>query len=238
MKFTDLLDFILPQRCLGCGEEKGYLCSICREDLEFIEVQCCPFCRKKNGGGDFCNKKCAKNFSFNQLLVCLQYAKRSLISKMIVQFKYRFSEELAQILGKIMKHQLANFSHLLRSGSDGRILLVPVPLSTERLKYRGFNQALLLAEYLAKNFSGMELCDCLSRRDGAERQAGKTRDERLKNLENRFFYKEKFCGILEDCKVILVDDIATTCTTLGECAKVLKANGAEHICGLVLARGK
>lgn len=237
MKFSDLLDFIFPQKCLGCGEENGYLCPVCKEELEFIREQCCPICRKKNGDGKFCLRKCADSFAFNQLLVCLQYSKKNLISKLVVQFKYRFSQELSVILGKIMKHQLANFSQSLRSVGEN-ILVVPVPLSPERLRYRGFNQSWLLAKYLVENFSGMELCDCLGRKDGAERQAGKTRRERLKNFEGDFFYKEKFGAVLEDNNVILVDDIATTCTTLNECAKVLKASGADQICGLVLARGK
>lgn len=236
MEFANLLNFIFPRKCLVCGKEEGYLCSICREKLEFIKVQCCPNCRRKNVDGKFCGKKCGENFSFDQLLVCLQYSKMNIISKMIVQFKYRFSEDLAQILGMIAKHQLANFSQSLRS-TRGNILVVPVPLSKKRLSYRGFNQALLLAEYLVKNFNGMELHDCLGRKEGAQQQAGKLRTERLNNLRNKFFYKEEFGTILDD-NVILVDDIATTGTTLNECTKVLKAHGAGRVCGLVLARGK
>ncbi|MBI5754376.1 ComF family protein [Candidatus Peregrinibacteria bacterium] len=244
MKFADLLDFIFPKKCLGCGEEDGYLCPLCKEELRLLKMQCCPSCRTKNSDGKFCGKKptgdaspCVENFSFDQLLVCLEYSKMHLISKMIVQFKYRFSQDLALVLGKIMKHQLAIFSQSLKIGGEN-LLLVPVPLSEKRLKYRGFNQALVLAEYLVENFSGMQLFDCLGRKDGAQQQAGKLRSERLKNLQDKIFYKNEFGEILKNKNVILVDDIATTGTTLNECAKILKANGAAKVCGLVLARGK
>ncbi|MCX6734478.1 MAG: phosphoribosyltransferase family protein [Candidatus Peregrinibacteria bacterium] len=135
-----------------------------------------------------------------------------------------------------MKHQLAEFSHEFRN-EDG-VFLIPVPLSPGRLKFRGFNQSILLAKYLEKNFSGMKVYDCMKREDGSEQQAGKLRNERLKNLENKIAMKEDSGENLRAKNVILIDDIATTGTTLNECAKVLKLAGADHVCGLVLARGK
>lgn len=237
MKFSDALDYFFPRKCLGCGREEGYLCSFCREELLLIKMQYCPNCRRPQRDGSFCSSRCAKNFNFDQLIVCLEYSKSNLISKMVVQFKYRFSEEMVEILGKIMKHQMAIFSHNFRD-LEKNILLVPVPLSEERLKFRGFNQSLLLAKYLAKNFSGMEVSDCMSRDGGSEQQAGRSRSERLKNLENKIFIKDGQKRLLERKNVIVIDDIATTGTTLNECARVLKLGGVSHVCGLVLARGK
>lgn len=236
MRLNAILDFVFPRKCLGCDREEGYLCSLCRDKIQFLEFQCCPKCRRKQSDGNFCSKKCGENFNFDQLIVCLEYSKSNLISKMVVQFKYRFSEELVEVLGKIMKHQLAEFSHEFRN-EDG-VFLIPVPLSPGRLKFRGFNQSILLAKYLEKNFSGMKVYDCMKREDGSEQQAGKLRNERLKNLENKIAMKEDSGENLRAKNVILIDDIATTGTTLNECAKVLKLAGADHVCGLVLARGK
>ena len=237
MKLSDVLDYIFPRKCLGCGREEGYLCSFCREKIQLLKTQCCPNCRKHQSEGRFCNQRCAENFNFDQLIVCLEYSKSNLISKMVVQFKYRFSEDLVEILGKIMKHQLAVFSHNFRS-EEGNILLIPVPLSAGRMRFRGFNQSLLLAKYLVKNFNGMQVSDCMQREDGSEQQAGKARNARLKNLENKIFMNKGQEKFLAGKSVIVIDDIATTGTTLNECARVLKLAGASHVCGLVLARGK
>lgn len=236
MRLNYILDFVFPRKCLGCEREEGYLCSLCRGKIQLLEFQCCPNCRRKQSDGKFCSKKCVENFNFDQLIVCLEYSKSNLISKMVVQFKYRFSEELSEILGKIMKHKLAQFSHEFRN--DNGLFLIPVPLSPSRLKFRGFNQSLLLSKYLERNFGGMKVYDCMKREDGSEQQAGKLRNERLQNLENKISVESGWAKELHGKKVILIDDIATTGTTLNECAKVLKLAGADHVCGLVLARGK
>lgn len=237
MVLNEILDYIFPRKCLGCGKEDGYLCESCRGEIQMIRTQCCPRCRRAQIEGIFCNKRCAENFNFDQLIVCLEYSKSNLISKMVVQFKYRFSEDLVEILGKIMKHALAGFSHNFKNNEDG-VLLIPVPLSDGRMKFRGFNQSLLLAQYLAKSFSGMKVYDCMAREDGSEQQAGRARRERLKNLENKISVKNDWAEKLKSKNVILIDDIATTGTTLNECAKVLKLAGVDQVCGLVLARGK
>ena len=237
MILSDVLDYLFPRKCLGCGEEDGYLCRSCSGEIQMLRIQCCPRCRRPQNGGKFCNKRCAENFNFDQLIVCLEYSKSNLISKMVVQFKYRFSEDLVEILGKIMKHGLAAFSHNFRNSEDG-VLLIPVPLSEERMKFRGFNQSLLLAQYLAKSFNEMKVYDCMVRQDGSEQQAGRTRSERLKNLENRISIKKDWAEKLQGKNVILIDDIATTGTTLNECARALKTAGVNKVCGLVLARGK
>ena len=237
MKLSDVLDYLFPRKCLGCDREEGYLCSLCREKIQLLKRQCCPNCRRAQAEGKFCSKRCAENYIFDQLIVCLEYSKSNLISKMVVQFKYRFSEELVEILGKIMKHQLAGFSHNFRDGEEN-LLVIPVPLSEDRMRFRGFNQSLLLAKYLAKNFDRMQVYDCLKRENGGEQQAGRARKERLKNIENKISLKDEKNKLLKGKSVIVIDDIATTGTTLNECARILKIGGANQVCGLVLARGK
>lgn len=237
MKFNYFLDYLFPRKCFGCGTEDSYLCSSCSSEIKLLKRQCCPRCRRYEEEGKPCSKRCAEEFIFDELLVCLEYAKSNLISKMVVQFKYKFSEDLVGILGKIMKHQLAGFSHKFRN-SSGNIIFIPVPLSERRLKFRGFNQSLLLAKYLKDSFNDTEIYDCMNREDGSEQQAGRARNQRLKNLENKIFVKENWNERLRNKNVVLIDDIATTGTTLNECARALKTAGVNKVCGLVLARGK
>lgn len=238
MNYT-VLDWFFPRKCLKCASFGSYFCEECFAEIKILEKQSCPNCRKKNIDGCFCNVGCGKGFNFDQLLACLKYEQGGVIGKLVKQLKYRFSEELVRVLGGILKFKLAEFSHNLRL--IGNVLIVPVPLSRERLNYRGFNQALLLAEYLAKKISGMPVYDCLLRKSGGLQQAKSGKNDRLKNLRNTIFCRMEDendnVRLLKDKIVVLVDDVATTGATLNECARALKLAGVKYVCGLVLARG-
>lgn len=235
MNINTILDLFFPRYCLDCGTPGSYLCTECFKKISIAKSQCCPNCRIKNNFGNFCNKKCAEGFYFDQLITCLSYEKTGLIKKLIVQFKYKFSEELAGVLAKVMTHQFAYFSHCFREN----IVIVPVPINKKRLNYRGFNQSFLLAKYIEKNSGGrIEVLDCLMRKPDSLQQAKLSRDDRLTNLKDAIFCKNSHENSLRNKTVILIDDIATTCSTLNACAKVLKEAGAKYVCGLVLARGK
>lgn len=237
-----VLDWFFPRKCLQCESFGSYFCEECFAGIKLLERQSCPNCRKQNIDGCFCDDKCGSGFYFDQLLTCLKYERGGVIGKLVKQLKYRFSEELVGVLGRILKFKLAEFSHNLRL--IGNVLIVPVPLSRERLNYRGFNQALLLAKYLAKKISGMQVYDCLLRKSGNLQQAKSDKNERLANLQNTIFCKMESEGnrlppdaVLKNKIVILVDDVATTGATLNECARALKLAGVKYVCGLVLARG-
>lgn len=238
MKIDFSLNFILnllfPKLCVGCKFPGDYLCGNCLKELSILKIQSCPNCRRKNFEGEFCNEKCAKGFSFDQLLICMNYGNDSLLKKLIVQFKYKFSEELIEVLGKIIKHQFAYFSHKFCEGA----LAVPIPLHKKRMNYRGFNQAGLLAEYLTRCFCNLEFYDCLQRENFYKAQAKLGRSSRLQNVKGTISLKKEFKNnFIRGKTVILVDDVATTCSTLNECSRVLKNAGAKYVCGLVLARG-
>ncbi len=243
MKLMDfLLDLLFPKHCLNC-DKTGYLvCDKCLKTIDFIKKQRCPNCKRVTLDGNFCSEKCSQNFYFNQLIVCLKYDKNSLIRKIILTFKHKFSEELKTILGEILKTQLIYFSQYCNFFKDA--VFVPVPLYKKRLKYRGFNQAELISEYLvdalkksSDYFKNIEMCDCLLRVKQTKIQSKSVREERLKNPIDSFVLKENFYELLKDKVVILIDDVATTCSTLNECGKVLKKSGASFVCALVVARG-
>ncbi|MDP6226402.1 MAG: phosphoribosyltransferase family protein, partial [Dehalococcoidia bacterium] len=112
-------------------------------------------------------------------------------------------------------------------------VLVPVPLHPNRLRNRGYNQSALLARELAK-LSGLALDQgLLARVTNAPPQAGTaSRRRRRANVEGGF----RCTGEAGGKAVVLVDDVATTGSTLSACAAALKAAGAASVWGLVLAR--
>ena len=106
--------------------------------------------------------------------------------------------------------------------------IVPVPLSGNRLKQRGYNQSEVLAEAVSERFALPVRTDLLTRVRETEKQSLMTREQRLKNLKGAFSASKDCRGL----SIVLVDDIKTTGSTLSECAKELKKRGAVRVYAL------
>lgn len=112
-------------------------------------------------------------------------------------------------------------------------LVLPLPLSHERLRQRGFNQALELARHLAP---GKTRADVLQRLRDTPAQSALPREARLRNVRGAFGVAEDRAREVADRHVLLVDDVMTSGATLFGAAQALRAAGAARITGLVLAR--
>lgn len=111
-------------------------------------------------------------------------------------------------------------------------IVVPVPLHGRRLAERGFNQAEVIAQHFA-TLSGLPVSRDLTRKRYTKPQAQLDPEARRKNLSGAFMWKgERVRG-----RVLLIDDVCTTGSTLAECARVLKEAGAKEISAICLARG-
>ena len=109
-------------------------------------------------------------------------------------------------------------------------ILVPVPLHPRRMRRRGYNQATLIADALARR-SGLGMADCLRRAGSAATQVGRGRRERRLGPAGSIELRAAAPG-----RVVLVDDVATTGATLAGCAAVLRAAGSIEVAALVFAR--
>ena len=132
-----------------------------------------------------------------------------------------------------------SFANLLRAAPwvepalDEADLLLPMPLSAARLKERGYNQALLLARQLEP---GKTRADVLLRIQETPAQHTLKRAERLTALDHAFAVEPLLAAVLKGQRVVLVDDVMTTGASLFTAARALKAAGASHVTGLVIAR--
>lgn len=149
-----------------------------------------------------------------------------LIEDAIYHLKYRNLRALAPELAEILYRYLQ--THPLPGDS-----LVPVPLHPRRLRSRGYNQALLLASELGK-LSGMEVDDGLLKRikDTPPQAEATGLEQRRLNVADSFDCRGDVAG----AKIILIDDVATTGSTLSACAEALKQAGASSVWGLTLTR--
>jgi ComF family protein len=132
-----------------------------------------------------------------------------------------------------------SFATLLRAAPwveaalDEAHWLVPLPLSASRIKERGYNQALLLARQLEPDKTRANV---LLRIQDTPAQHTLKRQQRLTALEHAFVVEPLLAPTLRDKRLVLVDDVMTTGASLFTAAKVLKAAGASHVTGLVIAR--
>lgn len=117
-------------------------------------------------------------------------------------------------------------------------LILPVPLSKERLQTRGFNQAWELAHALASQSANTAKADStlLLRVKNTRPQTELLRQERLANVKGAFVVDPLRAQALKGKRVILVDDVMTSGASLYTAAQALRAAGATHITGLILAR--
>jgi ComF family protein len=115
-----------------------------------------------------------------------------------------------------------------------KLIISFVPLHFRRKAMRGYNQSEILARLIGQK-TGLKVLDLLKKAKSTTRQAELSGTKRRKNLENAFRVKK---GIdIKNKKIIIVDDVMTTGSTLEECARVLKTAGAKEVWGLVIARG-
>lgn len=120
-------------------------------------------------------------------------------------------------------------------------LVTPVPLHPRRYRWRGFNQAANFAKSLSQVTHWPYHPDLLKRSKHTKPQSLLKGDERRQNLLGAFEFNNNTSppsnnSLLKNYPILLVDDVWTTGTTLKECAKVLKRNGAEKVWALTLAR--
>lgn len=230
-----ILDTLFPVSCLSCGQPDAWLCDSCVARIPPRLEQVCPLCEKKiTPSGQTCFS-CQRKSPLSGLLVAAPY-KSGILAQAVHYYKYRFIEDLQYPLGEILIKAYLNSKLSLPD------LIIPIPLHKRRLRSRGFNQSELLADFLGQNLApGFEIpvisSFLIRNRYTHPQMKIKDYSKRKKNLENAFSpNREAPRNMLKNKNILLVDDIATTGSTLFECAKVLKKSGAKEVFGIVVAR--
>jgi ComF family protein len=146
----------------------------------------------------------------------------------IARFKFQADPSLARALAHLMRH-----APWVEPALDAAHLVVPMPLTAARLRERGYNQALELAKHLAPNKTHTHT---LQRSGDSAHQVGASREERLDHVRDAFWIAPDRVLAVRGQRIVLVDDVMTTGASLYEAARALRAAGAAHITGMVLAR--
>jgi competence protein ComFC len=162
----------------------------------------------------------------------------SIVKEAILQIKYAGNQKIAQLFAQCLYHELlAEMEDLVLFSGFTNPIIIPMPLSKERLKARGYNQLSLILEEMKAFDTGRVFTytrGLLTKPvDTPQQTAMKTREERMKNLRKCF--SVPYPSLIEDRNIILVDDVTTTGTTLAQARRALLGAGARKVFCIALA---
>ena len=227
----NILNITLPYRCLKCGkilEQEGYLCDKCASEISFITSPYCQRCGQPlNDKVKFCAGCAGGKHRFYRL------ARSAMIyddsdKNLILGFKFFDHTENANLLAAMLK---VAGKDIFDAGVD---LLIPVPLHYTRLIKRRYNQSALLATKLGEMSKISVDYFSLIRHRKTRPQVEFSGKARISNVKNAFSVKNP--QQIKGKRIVLIDDVMTTGSTLKECSSALKKAGAKSVDILTVAR--
>ena len=231
------LNLLFPSPCASCqvplwDDHVPFFCQTCWARLVPISGPCCPHCGSpfaspvalQHSPTHECGPCRTRPPAFTQAWSLFPY--QSPLKEAITLFKYRGKRSLTKPLLQAMVPTLPIFPAI--------DVLMPVPLHPQRLREREYNQSLLLAHGLSQHLKIPLSLSCLLRIRSTVPQTSLSKKERQTNLR-RAFAVDKASRITGK-RILLIDDVFTTGTTLHECAKALRKAGSGPVYGLTLAR--
>ena len=216
------------RRSIRAGE---YLCDQCESKAVRIVAPFCQKCSEPFEGSiadAFTCANCAHRTIYFDAAVAA-YRGRGIVRQIIHEFKYNRQIHLRHLVSRWL-HAAMDDERLRGRRFD---VIVPVPLHPTRQRERGFNQASLLAELLSAQ-SSIPAKPVLERTRYTTTQTALDRAERMENLHNAFRLRKN--ADVRGLRVLLIDDVLTTGSTLSECARVLKRAGAISVHAATAAR--
>ena len=223
--FWTALDWIYPPECAGCGEPGYRLCIKCLESIRFISGNICPVCGFPLAGrGEICPACRDVLPPYDALRSLTRY--EGVIRECIHDLKYRKNQSLGEFFSSRMVE-------VIREEGWEADIVIPVPLSPDRQVERGYNQSSLLALPVALKLGWRYQPLCLARTRNTKSQVSLTVEERKLNVAGAFSGVPE---LVAGQKILLIDDVTTTGSTLEESARALKQAGAKAVYCLTLSR--
>ena len=235
--FPKFLHTLFPATCASCdiplwNDPIPSVCQTCWTTVVPLAGPCCPHCgvpfaspvALQHSPSHECGTCRSKPPAFTQTWSLFPY--QSPLKEAIISFKYRGKRSLTKPFIQAMIPALPSLPPL--------DWLIPVPLHPERLREREYNQSLLLAHGLGRHLDIPLLLSCLLRVRATAPQTSLSRKERLTNLHRAFAVND--ASRIKGQRILLIDDVFTTGTTLHQCAKTLRKAGSGPVYGLTLAR--
>ncbi len=221
---ANFMRFLPAQPCLLCGTNShdGLCCAACDDDLHRLSAEHCPICALPSPAGSICGHCLKQPPPFDHTVAAFGY--RFPLDKLIQALKYRERLILVGFLAEALLQRITTQPDCI----------VALPLHPVRLRERGFNQSLLLAQHVSRRLDIPLIQNACKRIRNTQPQSSLPWKERDKNMRQAFacISDAKMCGK----HIAIVDDVMTTGASIGELARVLKQAGATEVSAWVIAR--
>ena len=220
---------ILPQN-IFISEEEQQICSCCVQKLEYVKEPVCKKCGKplEKQEQEYCYDCRRKTHSYDSGKAVFVYGADIRVS--MYRFKYSNKRDYGKIYAREAFERYKDW--IKRLNPDA---ILPIPLHKKRRKARGYNQAELIAAEISALCEVPMNITLLERIENTRPQKELNDQQRKNNLKNAFLVRE---NSLQLKKVLLIDDIYTTGSTMDEAARVLKAAGVEQVFCLCICIGR
>ena len=215
-----IISLIFPRTCSLCGKTLPFsseksICNNCLEKIPKLEGLICHKCSLPLPDGGATCSDCKSNKDIYFEILKSPYTYSTQMKKLIKKLKYSRKTFLSKDLSSL----LADF--IIKENIDKNIdVVVPVPMHWLKKWKRGYNQAELLAKDVSQIIN-KPMYNALVRTKYTKPQFNLKKGQRKENLENMFAINKKYMDMIRGKKILLIDDIATTCSTSNQCAKVL-----------------
>lgn len=214
------VDVVFPARCAGCGHRGVWICDECLPKLAKLEPPWCARCGIPLNARCRCDHLSASIAMSRSASLYGGWMRRA-----IHLLKYESEPARAESLARFLTEPAGGFPSF--------DMLVPTPLHRSRQRRRGYNQAELLATFLSQDID-QPVIDCLVRTKSTPQQVGLDAEARRRNVSGAFSVEDP--ARVGGKRILLIDDVMTTGSTLNACADALVAAGAAWVGVLTLAR--
>lgn len=236
MLFHPLLDLLFPPLCHVCRRfipraGELFICADCLDNLTFLTTPLCTVCGAPfatDKGSDHTCGACLAHPPFHTCRSALLL--EGAVQQLIHRFKYGGRVQLALPLGLLAASALSGFC-----AEKAPDLIIPVPLHKKRLRQRGYNQSQLIAQVLGKKLKLPVEVGNLRRLRWTEPQTTLDATNRVANVKGAFAVQDPVR--LEGKRVLLVDDVLTTGSTMRACVEALMDAEVSAVAAVTVARG-
>ena len=234
----EVVNLFYPALCHICGKKTIlWNQNLCKDCLKKMKKRLPPFCikcgRQLSGEAEL-QEKCSdckkNNLYFDRVLSVFYYD--DVLKELVHNFKYK---KLTSLTKEFVELTL----DFMREYAIGKKidLVVSIPMHPLRLFKREINPSHILAKNIAKKLAVRYSGNLLKKTKNTPPQSKLTRAERMKNVKGSFSMQKNNTPYVRHKKVLVVDDLFTTGSTVNECARVLKESGSSYVEVITLARG-
>lgn len=227
-KLENFMNWLFPNNatCISCGKDlfvpsdRYCICEKCFEDLKTITT-CCLKCGKPTRYGEYCPACVEEKIYFERNYSCFPYS--GVIRKVLTDYKFNNKRYYYKFLASFYADKI------IEENIDADIMTF-APMTKKHKRERGYNQCELIAKELSSRLR-IPLTDKIYKKEDRTRQVGKSYSERIKNAENAYFVAD---DTFDSKRVLVIDDVFTTGSTMNNIAKALRKGKASSVIGLTL----